>query len=198
MKVFESKCTFDYSWEEVSRANWRKYCAWNDKASHVVSVDTLSRSIDPATGILRTERLIACKQSVPRWLMVVVGGADVSYVREISYVDPVAKTVRMESQNLTFSNLLSVFETVTYRPDPSNPETKTIFEQDAQFKAAGGFSRFCNKIEDWSVERFGQNASLGREGFESVLRMSRQAWNDLRDQSSSLPTMAAASAPSSA
>ncbi|EPS37163.1 hypothetical protein H072_9236 [Dactylellina haptotyla CBS 200.50] len=197
MKVFESKCVFDYSWEEVSQANWRKYCAWNDKASHVASVDTLSRSIDPVTGILRTERLIACKQSVPRWLTAVVGGADISYVREISYVDPVGKTVRMESQNLTFNNLLSVYETVTYRPDPSNPTTKTLFEQDAQFKAAGGFSRVCNKIEDWSVERFGQNAILGREGFESVLRMSRQAWNDLRDQSS-IPTINAASAPPSA
>ncbi|KAF3905883.1 hypothetical protein AA313_de0209055 [Arthrobotrys entomopaga] len=194
MKVFESKCTFDYSWEEVSRANWRKYCAWNDKASHVVSVDTLARSIDPSTGILRTERLIGCKQSVPRWLTAVVGGADISYVREISYVDPAAKTVRMESQNLTFNNLLSVYETVTYRPDPSNPTTKTLFEQDAQFKAAGGFSRFCNKIEDWSVERFGQNAILGREGFESVLRMSRQAWNELRDQST-IPTVNAVSAP---
>lgn len=182
MKVFESKCTFDYSWEEVSRANWRKYCAWNDKASHVVAVDTLSRTVDSKTGILRTERLITCKQAVPRWLMMAVGGAEVSYVREISYVDPATKTVRMESANLTGNNLLSVFETVTYRPDPSSPQTRTVFEQDAQFRAAGGFSRICNKIEEWSVERFETNATKGREGFESVLDMSRRAWNDLRSQ----------------
>lgn len=52
MKVFASDCTFDYSWEEVSTANWRKYCTWNDKSTHVVAVDTLSRSVDPQTGIV--------------------------------------------------------------------------------------------------------------------------------------------------
>lgn len=52
MKVFASDCTFDYSWEEVSTANWRKYCPWNDKSTHVVAVDTLSRSVDPQTGIV--------------------------------------------------------------------------------------------------------------------------------------------------
>lgn len=52
MKVFSSNCTFDYSWNEVSTANWRKYCPWNDKSTHVVGVDTLSRSVDPSTGIV--------------------------------------------------------------------------------------------------------------------------------------------------
>ena len=54
MKVFSSDCTFDYSWEEVSTANWRKYCPWNDKSTHVIAVDTLSRSVDPSTGIVRS------------------------------------------------------------------------------------------------------------------------------------------------
>ena len=86
--------------------------------------------------------------------------------------------------NVTAEGLgaLSVYETVTYRPDPASPETRTLFEQDAQFRAAGGFSRLCNKLEDWSMERFGQNAKIGREGFESVLEMSRRAWNELREQ----------------
>lgn len=52
MKVFSSTCNFEYSWDEVSTANWRKYCPWNDKATHVVGVDTLSRTIDPNTGIV--------------------------------------------------------------------------------------------------------------------------------------------------
>jgi hypothetical protein len=52
MKVFESKCTFEYSWEEVSTANWRKYCPWNEKSTHVIATDTLSRTVDPETGIV--------------------------------------------------------------------------------------------------------------------------------------------------
>ena len=52
MKVFSNECTFDYSWEEVSTANWRKYCPWNEKSTHVIAVDIVSRQVDPATGIV--------------------------------------------------------------------------------------------------------------------------------------------------
>lgn len=61
MKVFSSDYTFDYSWEEVSTANWRKYCPWNDKSTHIVAVDTLSRTVAPDTGIVGLHRL-ALKQ----------------------------------------------------------------------------------------------------------------------------------------
>ena len=52
MKVFSSDHTFDYSWSEVSTANWLKYSPWNKSSNHVVAVDTLSRMVDPATGIV--------------------------------------------------------------------------------------------------------------------------------------------------
>lgn len=53
MKIFQQSAEFDYSWEEVSTANWRKYGPWNEKTPHVIAVDTLSRTIDPETGIVR-------------------------------------------------------------------------------------------------------------------------------------------------
>jgi hypothetical protein len=52
MKYFQQTVDFDYSWEEVSTSNWRKYGPWNEKTPHVIAVDTLSRSVDPATGIV--------------------------------------------------------------------------------------------------------------------------------------------------
>jgi hypothetical protein len=61
MKVFSNTCTFDYSWDEVSTANWRKYCPWNDKSTHVIAVDTLSREVDPATGIVSKIPFCACE-----------------------------------------------------------------------------------------------------------------------------------------
>ncbi|KAH0613236.1 uncharacterized protein H6S33_009616 [Morchella sextelata] len=182
MKVFESSCTFDYPWANVSVANWRKYCAWNTQSTHVVAVDTLSRSVDPSTGVLRTERLITCKQSAPRWLMKFVGGTEESFVREVSEVDPSKRTVTLRSTNLTGSNFVSVQETVIYSPDPIAPESKTLFRQDAQITAYGAFSRLCGAIEDWSVERFGQNAMKGRLGFEAVLEMSAKAFREMRSE----------------
>jgi len=179
MKVFSNECTFNYSWEEVSTGNWRKYCPWNDKSTHVIAVDTLSRHVDPETGILRTERLITCKQSAPKWLASIFGASDVSHVFETSYVDPTAKRVTMVSNNLTWSNVLNVRETVVYKPDEGGDSEKTKFVQDAKITAlCGGWQKIKNGVEEASVATFRENAAKGREGFENVLRMSRRVFKE--------------------
>ncbi|CAI6089729.1 unnamed protein product [Clonostachys chloroleuca] len=172
MKVFSNAVTYNYSWDEVSTANWQKYGPWNNKSEHVVAVDTLSRSVDPATGILRTERLITCKQSAPEWMKSLMGGSlDDHFVYEASYVDPANKTLTMVSQNLTWNNLVSVQEEVVYSPLTDH---QTQFIQSARITAlCGGWQRIKNSIEDTLVNRFRENAAKGKEGFERVLEMSR-------------------------
>ncbi|KKY28654.1 putative mitochondrial protein sorting [Phaeomoniella chlamydospora] len=185
MKAFLSNNTFDYSWDEVSTANWRKYCPWNDKSTHVIGVDTISRTVDPETGILRTERLITCEQACPQWVVSLFGGSSTSHVYEVSYVDPKSKKLTMSSTNLTWSNVLSVRETVVYTPAKQDPKMKTEFVQDAKITAlCGGWQKIKNKVEQASVERFEQNATKGREGFEMVLAMSRKVFGEerLREQ----------------
>jgi len=181
MKVLSNAVTYNYSWEEVSAANWRKYSPWNEKCSHVVAVDTLSRSVDPQTGILRSERLITCRQNAPEWLKTVLGGgAGESQVLETSYVDPARRTVTMVSTNLTWANLVRVSETVVYRP---LDEGRTQFLQDAQITAmCGGWQRIRNSIEDSLLARFRDNAAKGREGFETVLAMSRRVFAEEREK----------------
>jgi hypothetical protein len=181
MKVFSNAVTFDYSWDEVSTANWRKYCPWNEKSTHVIAVDTLGRRVDPQTGILKTERLITCKQSAPEWIKSLLGnGMEVSHIYEASYVDPRSRTVRMVSQNLTWSNLVSVQETVVYKQLSA---TQTQFKQDAKITAlCGGWQRIKNSIEDSLVTRFHENADKGREGFESVLAMSRRVFAEEKER----------------
>jgi hypothetical protein len=131
---------------------------------------------------LRSERLITCKQNAPRWLLKLTG-AEVSYVREVSEVDVRKKTVTLRSVNLTGSNIVSVQETVVYSPHPDAPDTKTLFTQDANITAYGAFSRICNAVEEWSIERFGQNAQKGRMGFEAVLEMSAKAFREMKEGS---------------
>ncbi|KAI1274041.1 MSF1 protein [Xylaria sp. FL0933] len=180
MKIFSNNCTFNYSWEEVSTANWQKYSPWNEKCTHVTAVDTLSRSVDAETGILRTERLITCKQSVPEWLKSVLGCTESSQVLEVSYVNPADKTVTMVSQNITWANLVRVQETVVYKPQGA---TQTKFEQSARITAlCGGWQRIKNSIEDSLVTRFKENAMKGKEGFECVLEMSRRVFAEEREK----------------
>ena len=191
MKVFSSDYTFDYSWDEVSTANWRKYCPWNDKSTHVIAVDTLSRSVDPKTGVLRTERLITCQQTAPAWVVALLGGSSTSHVHETSYVDPALKRVSMISSNLSWSNILSVRETVVYEPDTasknnarsSDTGSRTRFRQEAKVTAlCSGWQKIKSKIEDATVERFGENAKKGREGFEEVLEMSRRVFGEEKEK----------------
>jgi hypothetical protein len=169
MKEFSSTQYFDYPWDYVSAANWRKYP--NKNSTHVVAVDVLRREFDPISQILKSERLITCKQPIPSWLKIFVNGAEISYVREISIVDNLNKILTMRSVNLTFSNLLKVYETVIYEQNPLDPLNKTLFKQNAQFTSKTGWSNLQNKIESWGVERFSQNALKGKLGFDSILQL---------------------------
>lgn len=92
-------------------------------------------------------------------------------------MDPKAKKVTMCSTNMTWADLLSVRETVIYRPSSTSPNSCTQFDQSAQIVAlCGGWQKIKNSIEEITVERFRQNAIRGREGFEAVLEMSRKVF----------------------
>jgi len=105
-----------------------------------------------------------------------MGGNDTSHVFETSYVDPESKKVTMVSSNMTFNNIISVRETVVYQPIS---ETRTQFVQEAQITAVcGGWQRVKNAVEDASICAFRENAKKGKEGFESVLEMSRRVFRE--------------------
>ncbi|EMG47439.1 Protein MSF1 [Candida maltosa Xu316] len=182
MKLFESEHFFNYPWDQVTAANWQKYP--NELSTHVISVDILNREIinddnnNNNNKILRTERLIGCKQPIPKWLSFIVGGASVSYVREVSEVDLINKVLIMKSMNLTMNNLLLVKETVIYKPDEDLINNRTIFNQSAEITAFASLSKLCDKLEDWSIERFGQNAKTGKLAFESVLNKLTEKWEE--------------------
>ena len=118
--------------------------------------------------------------------MSLLGGGTTSLVYETSYVDIAAKKVTMCSTNLTWSNLINVRETVVYQPDTSASSPgheRTLFNQDARITAlCGGWQKIKTKIEEASVERFGENAQRGREGFEAVLEMSRRVFGEEKEK----------------
>jgi hypothetical protein len=88
----------------------------------------------------------------------------------------------MCSTNLTWSNVLNVRETVIYQPSSSKPESVTDFSQEAKITAlCGGWQKIKNKVEEASIERFSQNAKRGREGFETVLEISRRVFGEQRE-----------------
>jgi hypothetical protein len=109
-----------------------------------------------------------------------MGGNETSHVFETSYVDPNSKKVTMTSSNITWNNILSVRETVVYQPLSAS---KTQFVQDAKIVAlCGGWQKVKNAVEEATVCRFSENARKGKEGFESVLEMSRRVFREERQK----------------
>ena len=56
-----------HSWAHVIIGMWHKYP--NPHCSHVVTVDVIDRTVNPSTGIIRTERVLGCKQRTPTWIV---------------------------------------------------------------------------------------------------------------------------------
>lgn len=84
--------------------------------------------------------------------------------------------------NMTWSDLLNVRETCVYRPSSSAPHAKTTFQQRAEITAlCGCWQKIKNSIEQFTVERFQQNAARGKEGFEMVLQRAREVFAEQRD-----------------
>ncbi|KAK2461681.1 hypothetical protein APHAL10511_006144 [Amanita phalloides] len=166
MHFFSQAFNYDHPWSHVVIGMWRKYP--NPRCSHVISVDVVDRTVDPKTGIIRTERILGCKQKAPIWIVKLFGGSEDAFVREISFVDPANQNATMTSINLSLSQFATCFEQIQYSPVATG---RTLFSQTAEIQARMALWRSAaDGLERWLVQRFEQNAQLGKLAFSDVLR----------------------------
>jgi hypothetical protein len=166
MHFFSQVFHYDHPWSHVVIGMWHKYP--NSKCTHVISIDTIDRSVDPKTGIIRTERVLGCKQKAPLWIVKLLGGSENAFVREISFVDPATQDMTITSVNLSLSQFATCNEQIRYTPVSAR---QTAFTQTAEIQARVGLWRSAtDSLEKWLVQRFEQNAHLGKLGFTDVLR----------------------------
>ncbi|KAH7927380.1 MSF1-domain-containing protein [Leucogyrophana mollusca] len=166
MHFFSQTFKYEHPWSHVVIGMWHKYP--NPHCTHVVTVDVVDRSIDSKSGIIRTERVLGCKQKTPIWIVKLFGGSEDAFVREISFVDPASQVATITSVNLSLSQFATCFERIQYTPTSSG---HTAFLQTAEIQARMAMWRsMADKFETWLVQRFEQNANLGKAGFTDVLR----------------------------
>ncbi|KAI0639088.1 MSF1-domain-containing protein [Trametes polyzona] len=175
MHYFSQLFNYDHPWSHVVIGMWHKYP--NPHCSHVLSIDVVDRSVDPQTGVIRTERILGCKQKAPGWIVRFFGGSEDAYVREVSFIDPATQTATITSVNLSLSQFATCYESIRYTP---SPDGRTTFAQTAEIQARMTLWRSAaDKLEHWLVQRFEQNAQLGKMGFSDVLR---QLWEARQQQ----------------
>ncbi|KAL7419156.1 hypothetical protein Q5752_005992 [Cryptotrichosporon argae] len=165
-KIYASTITYDFAPAHTVARLLRKYP--NPFATHVFSVDTVAREVDPATGVVRSERVIGVQQGAPKWITKLFSLPDTAYVREVVFIDPNEPSATCMSMNLSLAQYVSCLELIHYKSDPSSPQ-RTLFDQRALMVSAFPTKMIARRIEKASADRFAANAGVGRKGFEWVL-----------------------------
>ncbi|WVR08349.1 hypothetical protein IAU60_005404 [Kwoniella sp. DSM 27419] len=165
MKVFQNEINYDYPPAHTLAALHRKYP--NPFATHVYSVDTIDRTVDPETGVVRSERLIGVQQGAPKWITKLFALPPTAFVREVVFVDPSSTSATCMSVNLSLAQYISCLELINYSPAAS--PAQTTFNQRALLISAFPTKMIARRIEQASLDRFKANAGIGKKGFEWVL-----------------------------
>lgn len=96
------------------------------------------------------------------------GGSEDAFVREVSFVNPATQEATITSVNLSLSQFATCFESIRYSPAANG---RTSFAQTAEIQARMAIWRSAaDRLENFLVQRFEQNAQLGKVGFTDVLR----------------------------
>lgn len=165
MKIWTSEHIFNHPWEMVTKAAMQKYP--NPMNPSVVGVDVLDRNVD-RHGRLHSTRLLSTEWGLPSIVKSLIGNVRTcTYIQESSIVDPKEKTFELQSSNITFTNLISVDERLTYKPHPEDPD-RTILTQEAIISVKG--ISLSSYLEGVMANTISTNAGKGREAMEWVIR----------------------------
>ncbi|CAN8106081.1 unnamed protein product [Discula destructiva] len=184
--------TYSHPFPTVTLAYFLRYCSpqINPFASHVLSTDTISRHVDPATGRLHTTRIHLKRSRMPSAVYKLLpssltggSGDKETYVLETSIVDVKQGWMQTESRNLNFATILSVIEQQTYTAAPTatasncDVTTKMMYSSQVGNKVREG-GWFAKSIIQRSIESLASRKTqdqLGksREGMRAVLERLR-------------------------
>lgn len=166
---YKSSHDYNFSFETVSLALFNKYP--NPYASHVESVDTISREILPG-GQLRSIRLIRKRGRLPKWAAPFLGKISHSWIYELSVIDPKNKEMKCYQRNLDHTRVIRVEEYTSYS---SIDEENTRVDFNVKFSS--GFKKFGinTRIEDWSHNKFIENINNTRHGMSYVMKNCHEA-----------------------
>ncbi|XP_014271646.1 protein slowmo [Halyomorpha halys] len=162
MKIWTSEHTFNHPWEVIAQATWKKYP--NPINTAILGTDVLERRV--VDGILHSHRLVSSIWGLPRWLQNVIGPANTFYASEHSAVNPTAKSMVLNTRNVTFRKYITVDEFVSYEPHPECCE-KTVMKQEAVISVEG--VPFSDYVEDLICDTIMVNANKGRQAIEWVI-----------------------------
>jgi hypothetical protein len=184
MKIWTSEHIFEHPWEEVVQGALRKYP--NPFNSSVKGLDVVERKVD-SDGVLRTHRLMSTCWNLPSWSSAILGGLNrMCYGSEHSEINPLKKIMKLRTRNLTFSNVITIEEHLSYEANPHNPKT-TLMKQESVITVKG--VPLGSYLEGLVEGTCSSNAVNGRQAMEwaigkikqETLELSRKVEESMED-----------------
>jgi len=160
-KFYESQFTYNFSWDQVAQAFWRRYP--NPYSNHVLSEDVIWREVKD--NKLYSKRLLTKTNRVPDWGKRFMNSRAVCIVEE-SIVDPKDKTIITYTRNIGYNKVMCVEEKCTYRLDEECSHWTTVDRQAWITSSVFGFAR---AIQSFGMDRFRKNSVMAYKGFQHVL-----------------------------
>ncbi|SCU99385.1 LAFA_0G23750g1_1 [Lachancea sp. 'fantastica'] len=165
---YKNSYVYDNDFQTVSLAFFNRYP--NPYASHVISIDTVSRECKPS-GELCTTRLIKKTGKLPRWIKPFLGGISDSWIIERSEVDVKNQELRTYTRNLDHTRIIQVEEFTIYKYDSVTGKTQAS----SSVKFSSGFNLAVrSRIEQWSHAKFDENIQRSRMGMAFVMEKLKQ------------------------
>ncbi|AOW03147.1 PRELI-like family-domain-containing protein [Yarrowia lipolytica] len=167
VKFFQSSHSYDHDFSTVSLAFFNRYP--NPYASHVLAADTIERYVD-TDGNLHTTRLILKQGRLPRFVKPFLKHISESWIIEKSVVDPKQMEMETWSSNLEHRYILKVEERTTYRREGAGTWSQNQVSFVSNFAGWG----VKDRIEKWSLDRFGENTAKSRQGMAFVMDLLKE------------------------
>ncbi|XP_003743731.1 PRELI domain-containing protein 1, mitochondrial [Galendromus occidentalis] len=163
MRYFSNHDSYDFKWDQVTAAFWKKYP--NPQSGHVLSEDVIFRQIN--NGSLVTKRLLTKTNGMPPLAERLVGkvGNSVKIVEE-SVVDLKKKTFTTYTRNIGLTHVMQVEEKCVYTPDPTDSSKTMCVRQAWVTSNLMGVSRAVTQI---GIARLKKNVHKASQGFKYVL-----------------------------
>lgn len=160
MKIWTTEHIFQHPWEEVVQGALRKYP--NPFNSNVTGLDVVERKVD-SDGVLRSHRLMSTTWNLPSWSERLIGLNHHCFGSEHSEINPVKKLMKLRTRNLTFSNVITIEEHLSYEANPQDPKT-TLMKQESVITVKG--IPLGSYIEGLVENTCSNNAVKGRQAME--------------------------------
>jgi 4-amino-4-deoxychorismate lyase len=123
-----------------------------------------------SNGILYTTRLFLKEGKLPSWGRSLIPISE-AFIIEFSEVDPINKTMKTVTRNLSHKKVMLVEETQIYTQDPLD-QNRTLIKTEARIVSNTGWF-IGSRIEGFGLYRFKKNLINSSKGILHVLGLSK-------------------------